>query len=187
MEVSIRSPSTICYLVSRLSQCPVVIPLVSLFDNLTPSISLCIVFQGSDSSAINIGTAEGGWISVDCSFSTKYPMSARSTTNPEAQPLLSTSKPLTYHDELIHDPSRAAGGNDEESNDTLLSDDAHLPKTRSWSIIVFQSVIVLSSLLVVGLFIKRFIDAGDVEVWLVSSGALALSLRVAHSRSIRMS
>lgn len=92
-------------------------------------------------------------------------MSAGSTTNPEAQPLLSPSKPPTYHDEHIQDPSRTVGGSDEESGDTLVADDADAPKTRSWSMIAFQSVIVLLSLIVVGLFIKGFIDAGDVEVW----------------------
>lgn len=88
-----------------------------------------------------------------------------SATNPEAQPLLSSSVPRTYHDEPIQGPSQAGGGSDEESNDTLVGDDASAPKTTSWSTIAFQSVIVILSLIVVGLFIKGFIDADDIEVW----------------------
>jgi hypothetical protein len=88
---------------------------------------------------------------------------SKSTTNPEAQPLLSSFEPRTYHDEPFQG---AAGGSDEESSDTLVGDDASPPKTRPWSTIAFQSVIVLLSLVVVGLFIKGFIDADDTEVWL---------------------
>ncbi|KAF8547054.1 mitochondrial carrier [Imleria badia] len=88
-----------------------------------------------------------------------------STTDPEAQPLLSSSEPRTYHDEhaQVQGPSQAAGGSDEASSDTLVADDASDPKTRSWSTIAFQSVIVLLSLIVLGLFVKGFIDADDVE------------------------
>lgn len=86
------------------------------------------------------------------------------TANPETQPLLSSSKPPSYHDESLQDPS-AAGGSDEESNSTLVAVDADAPRTRSWSTIVFQSVIVLLSLIVLGLFIKGFIDADDAQVW----------------------
>lgn len=92
-------------------------------------------------------------------------MSAGSTANPEAQPLLSPFKSPTYHDEPIQDPSRAAASSDEESNDTLVANDADAPQTRSWSTIAFQSVIGLLLLLVVALFIKGFMDADDVEVW----------------------
>lgn len=90
-----------------------------------------------------------------------------STTDPEAQPLLSSSEPRTYSNEPAHveGSSRAAGGSDEGSSDTLVVDDTGAQKTRSWPTIAFQSVIVLLSLGVVGLFIKGFIDADDVEVW----------------------
>ncbi|KAG6372489.1 mitochondrial carrier domain-containing protein [Boletus reticuloceps] len=87
-------------------------------------------------------------------------MSAGTTTNPEAQPLLSSSEPPTYLDDNPVQNSRAAGGSDEESNHLVTNGP---PKTRSWSTIAFQSVIVLLSLIVVGLFIKGFIDADDVE------------------------
>ncbi|KAG8215691.1 hypothetical protein J3R82DRAFT_7565 [Butyriboletus roseoflavus] len=109
-------------------------------------------------------------------------MSAESTANPEAQPLLSPFKPPTYHDEPVQDPSRPAGGSDEESNDTLVADDADAPKPRSWSTIAFQFVVVLLSLTVVALFIKGFIDADDVEVWFC-----LVSLGVTHSWLISMS
>ena len=49
------------------------------------------------------------------------PMSPGSTTNPEAQPLLSSSdSPRTYHGEPLGGPSLAPRGSDEESNDTLV-------------------------------------------------------------------
>ena len=89
------------------------------------------------------------------------------STNPEAQPLLGSSdSPRTYHDEPLEGASQAARGSDEESNDTLVAEDTNSPKTRPWSTIAFQSIVVLLSLIVVGLFIKGFIDADDVEVWL---------------------
>ena len=92
-------------------------------------------------------------------------MSTGSTNNPEAQPLLGSSGPRTYSSEPreVQDPSRAAGGSDEETN---VTDDASAPKRKSWSTIVFQGVIVFLALIVLGLFIKGFIDADDVEVWL---------------------
>lgn len=83
-------------------------------------------------------------------------MSAR-PSNPEAQPLLSVVEHPGNDGEPVQ--SRAASGNDEES--TLVAD---APKARSWSTIAFQAIIVLLSLIVVGLFIKGFIDADDVEV-----------------------
>lgn len=92
-------------------------------------------------------------------------MSAGSITNPEAQPLLSPSQPPTYHGEPIQDPCIADGSDEESGHATLVADDVETSKTRSWPTIAFQSVIVLSSLIVVGLFIKGFIDADDVEVW----------------------
>ncbi|KAF8435501.1 mitochondrial carrier [Boletus edulis BED1] len=69
-----------------------------------------------------------------------------------------------------------------------MTNDIGPPKTRSWSTIAFQSVIVLLSLIVVGLFIKGFIDADDVEFDLGTalkralggglSGAAAMVLQV---------
>ncbi|KAI9566573.1 mitochondrial carrier domain-containing protein [Boletus coccyginus] len=100
-------------------------------------------------------------------------MSVGSTTNPEAQPLLNSSEPRkTYHDDPLRDPSRSAS--DEESSDPLAPNDASAQKTRSCSTIAFQSVITLLSLVVVGLFVKGFIDADDVEFDL--GGALMKAL-----------
>lgn len=86
-------------------------------------------------------------------------MSADSTlTNTERQPLLSVEQP-SYHDDPTQSP--AADGGDEESAHA-----SEAPKTRSWSTIGFQGVIVLLSFIVIGLFIKGFIEADDVEVCL---------------------
>lgn len=85
-------------------------------------------------------------------------MSTTTPTNPEAQPLLSVAEQPRYHD---HEPATTSGISDEES--TLVAD---APKARSLSMIAFQTVIVFLSLILVGLFVKGFIDADDAEVWL---------------------
>lgn len=123
-------------------------------------LTLCrLLASCSDSSAVSKAGEEL------LSASRKHPMSA-GTTSPEAQPLLNSSEPRkTYHDDPICDPPRSAGLGDEESSDPLVPNDASAQRTRSWSTIAFQSVITLLSLVVVGLFIKGFIDADDVEVW----------------------
>ncbi|KAG9312448.1 mitochondrial carrier domain-containing protein [Chiua virens] len=77
------------------------------------------------------------------------------TTDPETQPLLSPSGTTDHHDE---DPaSRILGSSDDDTIDTGAL------KPRSWWTIAFQGVIVLLSLIVLGLFVKGFIDADDVE------------------------
>ncbi|KAF8836107.1 mitochondrial carrier [Paxillus ammoniavirescens] len=79
--------------------------------------------------------------------------------NPEAQPLLTISKPPSYHDEPVQD-SAGSNSNDEENLIPAVND---TPKKRNWSLIAFQGVIVLLALAVLVIFIKGFIDADDVE------------------------
>ncbi|KAG2071196.1 mitochondrial carrier [Suillus decipiens] len=100
---------------------------------------------------------------------------------PEEQPLLSNSKPPTYHDNTPESLSRPQ---DEEAL-TLTDDNPKEPWTTRQ--IIVYSVLTLLALFILAIFIKGFIDADDVNFDLGKafksalggglSGAAAMPLR----------
>ncbi|KAF9221193.1 mitochondrial carrier [Gyrodon lividus] len=86
-------------------------------------------------------------------------MSSAGINNAEAQPLLTTSKPPSYHDE----PAQQFAGRSDEENLPLVANETETRKKISWLTILFQGVIILLALFVLVLFIKGFIHGDDVE------------------------
>lgn len=85
----------------------------------------------------------------------------------EEQPLLSNSKPSSYH------PSESSSRIQDEETATLMDEDEtnDLPK-EPWTRrqIAVYSTLTLLGLFILAIFIKGFIDADDVEVCVICRG-----------------
>ncbi|KAG2119298.1 mitochondrial carrier [Suillus clintonianus] len=105
---------------------------------------------------------------------------------PEEQPLLSSSKPPSYHDN--DNPQESLSGPQDEEALVLIDEADDSPK-EPWTRrqIIFYSGLTLLGLFILGVFVKGFIDADDVNFDLGKafksalggglSGAAAMPLR----------
>jgi hypothetical protein len=85
----------------------------------------------------------------------------------EEQPLLSNSKPSSYHS-----PESSSRIQDEETVILIDEDETNDPQKEPWTRrqIVVYSTLTLLGLFILAIFIKGFIDADDVEVCVLCRG-----------------